>query len=77
MLQPLFHLKMEQWLQQQNKTEFELQTQNWKEWPVKSIPAKAGDLVIWHHALPHGASPNTAKHPRMVQYINMYPVINS
>ncbi len=71
---PGFHLKIEQWLQQQNKTEFELQKQNWSEWPVKPIAAKAGDLVIWHHALPHGASPNKAAFPRMVQYINMYPV---
>jgi ectoine hydroxylase-related dioxygenase (phytanoyl-CoA dioxygenase family) len=29
--------------------------------------------VIWHQALPHGASPNRGTRPRMVQYINMYP----
>ncbi len=32
------------------------------------IAGKAGDLVIWHHALPHGSSPNRAKLPRIVQY---------
>lgn len=39
----------------------------------KPIGGCAGDLVIWHQALPHGASPNRGKRPRMVQYINMYP----
>jgi hypothetical protein len=37
------------------------------------IPGRAGDLVIWHQALPHGASPNRAAHPRVVQYITMLP----
>ena len=51
----------------------QLQQQNWVEWPVKAIAAKAGDLIIWHQALPHGASRNLHHLPRMVQYINMYP----
>lgn len=38
------------------------------------IAAKAGDFVIWHHALPHGSSPNRGTYPRIVQYLNMYPV---
>ncbi|MCL1052124.1 phytanoyl-CoA dioxygenase family protein [Shewanella abyssi] len=38
-----------------------------------AIAAKAGDLIIWHHALPHGGSPNKANTPRIVQYINIYP----
>ncbi len=37
------------------------------------IGGRAGDLIIWHQALPHGASPNRGTHPRMVQYINMFP----
>jgi phytanoyl-CoA dioxygenase PhyH len=37
------------------------------------IGGKAGDLVIWHSALPHGSSPNTAQRPRMAQYISMFP----
>jgi Phytanoyl-CoA dioxygenase (PhyH) len=36
------------------------------------IAANAGDFIIWHHCLPHGASPNTANKPRLVQYINYY-----
>ena len=37
------------------------------------IGGRAGDLIIWHQALPHGASPNRGSHPRLVQYINMFP----
>jgi len=40
---------------------------------AKPIGGSAGDLVIWHQALPHGASPNRGTQPRMVQYINMFP----
>lgn len=36
------------------------------------VPAAAGDLVIWRHELPHGASPNRADRPRMAQYVNYY-----
>ncbi len=37
------------------------------------IAAEAGDMVIWHHLLPHGASPNSAARPRVAQYITMRP----
>jgi ectoine hydroxylase-related dioxygenase (phytanoyl-CoA dioxygenase family) len=36
------------------------------------VPGKAGDLVIWRQDLPHGASPNRAKAPRLAQYLNYY-----
>lgn len=36
------------------------------------IAANAGDCIIWNHKLPHGASPNRASLPRLVQYINWY-----
>jgi ectoine hydroxylase-related dioxygenase (phytanoyl-CoA dioxygenase family) len=39
----------------------------------RPIGGRAGDLVIWHQALPHGASPNRGAKPRMVQYVNMFP----
>jgi hypothetical protein len=40
-----------------------------------SVPvgANAGDMVIWHHALPHGSRPNLGTRPRIVQYINLFP----
>ncbi len=37
------------------------------------IAGKAGDLVIWHQALPHGSSPNRGTRPRVVQYITLRP----
>jgi hypothetical protein len=40
---------------------------------TKPIVANAGDFIIWHHALPHGSSPNTSTLPRFVQYINYAP----
>ena len=38
-----------------------------------AIEGGAGDLVIWHTALPHGSSPNTGTRPRVAQYITMNP----
>ncbi len=37
------------------------------------IAAGAGDLIIWHSALPHGHSPNKGERPRVAQYITMNP----
>ncbi|MBX9635812.1 MAG: phytanoyl-CoA dioxygenase family protein [Magnetospirillum sp.] len=37
------------------------------------IAGRAGDLVLWHHALPHGPTPNTTDQPRLVQYLKMFP----
>ena len=38
-----------------------------------AIGGRAGDMIIWHQALPHGSRPNRRDQPRIVQYINMYP----
>ena len=40
---------------------------------AQPIPGAAGDLVIWHEALPHGPSPNRGDRPRIVQYLKLYP----
>jgi len=37
------------------------------------IAGRRGDLIIWHHALPHGSSPNRSKLPRVAQYVNLRP----
>ena len=37
-----------------------------------TAPGNAGDLVIWRGEILHGASPNRARRPRMVQYVAMY-----
>ena len=41
-----------------------------------SIPGNAGDFIIWHQALPHCASPNLDKQPRLVQYLTYIPEDN-
>ncbi len=38
------------------------------------VAANAGDFIIWHHALPHGSSPNRANTPRIVQYLYWQPL---
>lgn len=38
-----------------------------------SVAAGAGDLIIWSAALPHGPQANTARRPRIVHYLTMYP----
>lgn len=68
---PGFHKRIDQWLEGLSQDE-NPGDQDWSNWPVKSIAANAGDLIIWHQALPHGSSPNRAQLPRIVQYINMY-----
>ena len=40
---------------------------------VNGVPVETPLPVIWHHALPHGASPNHTDRPRLAQYITMYP----
>ncbi len=37
------------------------------------VAGNAGDMVIWHGALPHGASANRGTRPRLVQYIAYHP----
>lgn len=37
------------------------------------IAGRAGDLVIWHHLLPHGSSPNRGRLPRVAQYMALRP----
>lgn len=68
---PGFHNRIDAWLKSLPQ-DVEPGQQDWSTWPVKPIAAKAGDLIIWHQALPHGSSPNHAQLPRIVQYVNMY-----
>ena len=70
---PGFHRKLENWLNDlpddANPREVV------RDYQAEAVPVagKAGDLVIWHSALPHGSSPNSAVRPRMAQYITMSP----
>ncbi|MEX0886785.1 MAG: phytanoyl-CoA dioxygenase family protein [Phycisphaeraceae bacterium] len=40
---------------------------------VTPVEMNAGDMVIWHRALPHGNGLNRTDRPRIAQYINMRP----
>jgi hypothetical protein len=68
---PKFHRKLEGWLEALPENTDPRQVDLESE--AVPIAAGAGDFVIWHHALPHGSSPNRGKYPRIVQYLNMYP----
>jgi hypothetical protein len=70
---PGFHNKIEQWLNELPKGE-NPRTQNLYTLGPIPIAANAGDFIIWHHALPHAASPNKSILPRFVQYINYAPL---
>jgi ectoine hydroxylase-related dioxygenase (phytanoyl-CoA dioxygenase family) len=69
---PGFHNQIENWMknlpQNANPREYALET-------LKPIPivGEAGDMVIWSQALPHCATANYGKAPRMVQYLTYFP----
>jgi hypothetical protein len=71
---PGFHRKIEGWLKNlpagANPRQQDLESLG-----PKPIAAGAGDLIIWHHALPHGSSPNRATQPRMVHYLTLFPAV--
>lgn len=69
---PGFHRRVAQWLNSLSPNA-DPRTEDLTKLPAIPIPGRAGDLVIWHHALPHGASPNLSSRPRVVQYIKMQP----
>lgn len=67
-----FHKRLESWLENlpencdPRKVNLDSKAVN--------IAANAGDFIIWNQHLPHGSSPNRAEYPRIVQYLNMYPL---
>jgi hypothetical protein len=69
---PGFHRRLKPWLAGL-PTEVDPRVAVLQDGGVKQIAAAAGDLVIWHHLLPHGASPNAAERPRVAQYMTMKP----
>ncbi|OIO54273.1 MAG: phytanoyl-CoA dioxygenase [Alphaproteobacteria bacterium CG_4_10_14_0_2_um_filter_63_37] len=70
---PGFHHRIDAWLAALPKGS-DPQMQDLHALGPKPIPGKGGDMVIWHHGLPHGSRPNRASVPRLVQYIKLYPV---
>ena len=41
---------------------------------VQAVPLRAGSIVIWSSALPHGTFPNDSARGRMIQYVKMVRV---
>ncbi|MDG9670268.1 phytanoyl-CoA dioxygenase family protein [Hahella sp. CR1] len=70
---PGFHRHMTNWMAQLPPGADPNQ-QDLSHLKLKYVAAPAGSLIIWHHYLPHGASPNRAATPRVVQYLNMTPL---
>jgi len=68
-LVPRFHHRLEGWLDDLGKGDPRQVDLNAE---AITIPAGAGDLVVWRQDLPHGASPNRSTRPRMAQYVNYY-----
>jgi hypothetical protein len=73
---PGFQHRLESWLADL-PAEADPQQQDLHSLGAKAIDAEAGDFIVWHQSLPHGNSANTAKAPRIVQYITMYPANQS
>lgn len=68
---PGFHTSIEQWLSSvpSDRNPREYAVGNLEPIP---ITGKSGDMVIWHQALPHCATPNQGEKPRMVQYLSYF-----
>lgn len=69
---PGFHNQINQWLDNLNPDENPRETAL-KTLKPEPIAGNAGDFVIWDNRLPHCATPNKGKSPRMVQYLTYLP----
>ena len=69
---PGFHRRIDAWLRALPR-DADPRREDLSRLETISVGARAGDLVIWHQALPHGASPNRATRPRITQYVAMNP----
>jgi len=69
---PGFHRRIDRWVSELPPGA-DPRTQDLEALGAEPIAGRAGDLIIWHKALPHGSRPNSAKRPRIVQYLSMYP----
>lgn len=68
---PGFHRRLAGWLRDLPETA-DPRAIALKELRPIPIAGRAGDLIIWHQALPHAGTGNRAALPRVVQYMNMF-----
>lgn len=69
---PGFHRRIENWLNSL-PARVNPRKENISAFGEVAIAGEAGDLIIWHQALPHGSRPNRTARPRFVQYMTMRP----
>ena len=69
---PGFHKRLEEWAETQPEDRPPMHPDT-ADMELVHVPARAGDLIIWHRALPHGNSRNHSSKPRLAQYISMAP----
>jgi len=69
---PGFHRRIDAWLEAL-PAGADPQRQDLDALGAVPVPGRGGDLVIWHHALPHGSRANRAARPRLVQYVKLFP----
>ena len=69
---PGFHRELKQWLQGV-PAGAHVNDHARRTLSMQPIAAQRGDMVIWHHLLPHGSSPNRSQRPRVVQYMSLRP----
>ncbi|WP_230681294.1 phytanoyl-CoA dioxygenase family protein [Paracidovorax cattleyae] len=72
-LVPGFHHRLGVWLEGLPGGPASARTQDLQALGAVPIAGRAGDLIIWHHALPHGSRPNSTDRPRLVHYLNFFP----
>ncbi len=73
---PGFHHSLEKWLKEvpinENPCEYALKTLK-----LEPVVGQMGDFIIWHHFLPHCATPNKDINPRLVQYFSYLPILEN
>jgi hypothetical protein len=69
---PGFHIKINDWLNNLEPNEDPRQKALLTLKP-EPIIGNTGDFIIWDSTLPHCATPNKGKNPRMVQYLTYLP----
>lgn len=45
--------------------------------PLTVVPCQAGDVILFYNTLPHGSGPNKTRLPRLAQYVNMTPALET
>lgn len=69
---PGFHLEIENWISK-FPVPTDIRAMALSQLKALLIPGKAADFIIWQQALPHAATPNKGKYPRLAQYFTYLP----